>query len=841
MNARGGSSLVAATGLRLSFYREGGRGSLLGIGMLMSVVSAMIGLCSPGTAQAACVNEMLRSELNSRLLPDCRAYELLTPEFTGGYQLVSSFSASYAPEGNELITTSLGSFGGSLGAGTGTLTNLVQLNRTPAGWQARSETPPSPPYTAVTFDAGEPSGRALWYGHTDDQSLRTTNLYFESPGNEMRLIGPAFPTSYTEGPVEGNELQSAGLGQISSSVGYGHVIFSLEKRSAPGGAPRIYWPFDNTQSINYGSVYEYAGLGNSRPRLVGVIGGLDSAALVSECGTLLGSGSGGSTYNALSSDGETVFFTPVASDRESCGAAAQPTVAEVYARVDGSTARARTANVSEPSPTECEGECVGAIGEDKIFQGASEDGSMAFFTSTQALITGAKEGQMNLYEYDFTAPSGHNLSLIAGGEVQGVTRVSEDGSHVYFVAGSVLTSEPSPSLSQGHQIAVAGGHNLYVFDTQTRSVKFVATLSASDSADWAPKDERPVQATPDGRFLLFLSGSQLTPDDHSIPQAPQLFEYNDNTSELVRVTGGEAGIAGDGNVTEIPFGYTARTFERLYRRELEFGLKEYYTAFSAHISGGARPDSMSTDGSTVAFQTVAMLSLRATASQQPQPCTSVYEFHSPNAIATNGTVALLSSGHDISKYVIYCGTRYEGIDAGGANVLMATYEALRPGVGEANNARKLYDARIDGGFSPPFLSGECAGEGCHGPLSGAPQMPQAGSSSQGAGENVRPSAVGGRVRIVNKSVTGKVITLVVRTPSGGTITGHGVGLRSSTRDVMRAGTFVLKLTLSRRLQAAIHKLRKKRRNRTHKLTIGVRFESVSGKSSHASVRATVKA
>ena len=109
----------------------------------------------------------------------------------------------------------------------------------------------------------------------------------------------------------------------------------------------------------------------------------------------------------------------------------------------------------------------------------------------------------------------------AGAEVQGVSRVSEDGSHVYFVAKGRLTKGPREgtggrclaelSVGERAEETVAeeneaeeeakeepvtagarcrpreGGDNLYVFQHDAAypagHVEFIATLAESDS-DW---------------------------------------------------------------------------------------------------------------------------------------------------------------------------------------------------------------------------------------------------------------------------------------------------------------------------------------------------------------------
>ncbi len=56
--------------------------------------------------------------------------------------------------------------------------------------------------------------------------------------------------------------------------------------------------------------------------------------------------------------------------------------------------------------------------------------------------------------------------------MQGVVRISEDGSHVYFVARGVLASNAN---AEG-QTAVQGADNLYVSDTGAHETRFVGEL-----------------------------------------------------------------------------------------------------------------------------------------------------------------------------------------------------------------------------------------------------------------------------------------------------------------------------------------------------------------------------
>jgi hypothetical protein len=256
---------------------------------------------------------------------------------------------------------------------------------------------------------------------------------------------------------------------------------------------------------------------------------------------------------------------------------------------------------------------------------------------------------------------------------------------------------------------------------------FVATLGAGDGEDWSPRDRRPVDATRDGRFLLFLSSREgLTPGDTATTN--QLFEYDAQTRELVRVSQGEDGYNDNGNATG--FGVNVTPVEE-------------GQAFSGgdHHSSTNRGD-VSEDGSTVAFQTSGRLSPLASSAEQG--CRSVYEYRSRGRIS-NGGVRLISDGADVElrQNGGTCGAALQGMDASGANIMFMTADGLLPF--DTDGVRDLYDARVDGGFPLPAVSAGCAGDACLGAPAASPVLSGAGSTAVAGGANLSGSPAGGVV------------------------------------------------------------------------------------------------
>jgi hypothetical protein len=417
-----------------------------------------------------------------------------------------------------------------------------------------------------------------------------------------------------------------------------------------------------------------------------------------------------------------VFFTAVgeggcAPAFLQAGAVA-PAVDELWARLGG----IESVPVSEPSPVQCEACDAGAVKESAVFQGASEDGSKVFFLTEQELFAGDRG--MNLYEYDFDDPLHEKIVRVSVGseepEVQGVARVSEDGTHVYFVAKGVL----SGANAEGSE-PVSGGENLYVFERDAvypaGRVAFVATLSPADLVDWEAADiGRPVQVTPDGRFVVFQSVADLTAGDTS--SEPQVFEYDALAERLVRVSTGQAGYANglanaNANGSEIPI--------QDYSSIVGFLPAEAATwlAVSAVVEGGQVV-------SRVVFQSKGALTPGAEVAAGAG-ASSVYEYRSVGSIADGG-VYLISDGTNKQNASL------DGLDMTGADVFIGTADPLLAQDGDTNY--DVYDARSGGGFPMPAAPAGCEGEGCQGSPSVAPVFGVAGSVGAVAGGNLPPVA-----------------------------------------------------------------------------------------------------
>ena len=739
------------------------------MGVVLTVLAASFFalLGTPMASADTCPNATFRVG-PSASLPDCRAYEQVSPVFKGGFAFVYQYSVA----GGERVD------GGSLGAGSGgnpppgpTTTNYDVL-RTASGWVTSPLDAPLSQFAyAVPYSFPgllSDAGASLQLIRPVSDSIYASDLYLRRPDGSLSEVGPTLPRSALPpaptGPSEAGDHHYGGE-LLGATPDFSHAVFQLFAHEAAGLPPGVtttdLWPGDTTVQSNQPegerrvSLYQYVGTANSEPALVGVknhwsLHGSphinEGAELISQCGTFLGGAHSapvqGNKHNAISSDGSDVFFTAKGADEDEfiiCGGS-QPPVGELFARLDGE----RTVAVSEPSPqTGCAmPACLANTGpgheanfRDANFEGASTDGSKVLFTSTQQLLDAATqdpsteasatrgqagcqsingENGCNLYLYDFAKPAGERLIDLSAGEtpgeeprVQGVAAVSEDASHVYFLGKGVLTGSRQNEYGATAQ---AGKENLYVADTTTGHTTFIATLSEEDHEQWRPNASSPMNVTSDGRFLVFTSQAALTPDDTLT--ASQVFRYDAQTRQLLRVSIGQEGFNDNGNTNVDPAGIA------------RVGFGEPTTA-----NENLHP-AVSDDGSTVVFASVDRLTPQAPDSlclfEEAGVCFEyathkIYEYREGHVYLISASSPAFAPG---------------SVSSSGRDIFFETPQSLVPQ--DTDTQSDVYDARIDGGFPAPVEPASCSGEACQGAPSAAPALGSPGSATLTGSGNLAP-------------------------------------------------------------------------------------------------------
>jgi len=671
---------------------------------------------SPAVVNDTCPNASIRGLQSAQYLPECRAYELVSPADKEGGNITGSPSKTRAASnGNAVEFTSLTAFGDAVGAGAIGTEYIAQ--RGLEGWFTHAITPvQSAPYFPLRYgrywgdfssdlstgffyssqaiDDSEPftSDRAKLYLRTDLLSAGRGTYRLLSGCAVCAEIGPLPPREYSP-------FAELDPGLAGASEDFHHVIFESEDRltrEAPATGVKLYEWVD-------GSV-----------RLAGILP--DRACATPPCvakESVAGMGASRSnrrernafTNNTISRDGSRIVFTaePVVESEviglyggtgRSLNAAGS--AGNLYLREDGT--RTVQLNVSERSasaPPDPAGWRPGA------FMGASRDDSKIFFATEQALTDedpdpAAGAVGVDLYMYDVNAPAGHHLTLITRSEpgvenhrVDYVPAVSEDGSYVYYERDS--------------------GADVHLYVWHDGTTRLIAHVSLEGSMSWGGSgiyggpSQDVFRASPDGRHIVFAAhgreiAESLGYDTHNqrcesvapTSDCVEVYVYSYDTNRFACAScdpSGERPMA-DNTVSYLP---TASIVSNSPDTSLG--------AVTSHLSRV-----MSDDGSMLFFDTVDPLVRQDTNGKR-----DVYEYDT-----VTGKVSLISSGR-AGQDSYFLTTTPSGND-----VFFITAEQLVKA--DFDGSYDLYDARVEGGMpaqnmAPPAL---CGGDDCQGPAKSAP-------------------------------------------------------------------------------------------------------------------------
>lgn len=576
-------------------------------------------------------------------LPDERAFELVSPvEKDGGDVFANdagedepgSFAGGYMPRQSAPDGGTVVYEGGPFAATGGASVNDEYLStRTASGWQTRDL---SPGLTTGVGEGFEAFSTDLSLGAASE-SAQSAPLAPEAPSGEGDLyVADVASDSFTPLVGESGEPVFQAASSSLSDVVYTRDGNLYEWDTAGGDSLPV-------NVLPGGATQPGAVLGSGRELIVPRGEGLNEAP---------------DFDNAVSADGSRVYWSGEASG-------------QVYMREDG----ARTLKLPDSAK----------------FVAASTNGS-------KVLLDDGYIYELNAGEEDFEAI--YSLSEGNGG-FQGILGASEDLSSVYFVDTATLTRGEENEYG-GH--AEAGANNLYYWNEG--SIAYVATLAATDneqivggaSGDWkASPTNRSAEASPNGRYLAFMSGARLTRFDNESSgggcgatksrPCSEVFVYDTADHRLACASCNPTG--------ERPLG--ASTLSSI----------SYSPPIEDYL---AQPRYMLDDG-RLFFESADALSPYSDVESANGETQSLYEYE-PAGPGTCGT-ALVGSG---CVYLIAPGSgssssRFLAADTSGENVFFTTRDELVPE--DRDDLVDLYDARVHGGF-PAVSSTSCSGTGCQG-------------------------------------------------------------------------------------------------------------------------------
>lgn len=688
-------------------------------GLAGTVVVALLCclLVAPRMAVAeGCPNEARRSEQGASALPDCRAYEMVTPAAKGSGE-PEPINAGEAKEGRDLAplrSFSLPPADGARvairgerlawvseplpGAGAPGLSHLA--TRGDSGWSSEEMVPPMSPLNdllcpalmgasgwsldlsraVLDLPAGAPRGfrEEEECGNDEPRLVQGEPEHFRNLFVRDNLTGSHQLVNVTPAGVTWPEPEEflqrywpasflAGSDDLSS------VVFEEELALTPD-APIGYRGGDELYEWSGGQVRLVTVLPDGTPVHGSLAGATRNYAAETEPAAVFDKAVNVAQFrHAVSGDGSRVFF-------EAAGG--------LYLRED----RTHTVQVDASH-----GPGVDGGGR---FLVASADGSHVFFSDESQLTpeSTAGPGAPDLYEYaadsdqltDLTAHPGEAASVL------GVSGASEDGAYVYFVARGVLDGAPN---SHG-ETAVAGEPNLYLAHGGTN--RFISRLDpTADECDWTAAarcggglDASGITArvSANGAFAGFNSVRSLTGYDNT----------DANTSEPdLEIFLYEAG----------PDRLVCASCNPLGARPVQ-GAAIHWPANPGKNGSwdNAYPQRNVSDNGQVFFETADALLLRDGNGRR-----DVYQY-------VGGALSLLSSGTAETS------SHFLDATPDGSDVFFSTAQKLLPR--DTDTLYDYYDARTDGGFAElPAAAPTCDGVSCRGGATAEAGIPASGTSS----------------------------------------------------------------------------------------------------------------
>jgi hypothetical protein len=643
--------------------------------------------------QPACPNAAVRTGPSARL-PDCRAYEQVTPVNKEGADDIFDYGSLVLAhtvvgiDGEHIIFQRTPTKWGQNVGGSFEGESSYSFARTPAGWAMtslypqpqtggltlRRETnrtfdtpdlsqvlveessnvsnvdssrevkyafgPPGGPYTTVASDfvEGEGNEEEHW-GHWVAQSRDGSVAVIESPDHEL-IPGERTGTTKNRefGNYLGNDLYAYSEGRLSQVNAYtdGETIGTCGAEMVEG----------REGGGNRGQGQEYENLGIS----------LESGSI-----------------NAVSSNGSRIFF-----EAYPAGCPSREEQIELRRDDDGSTPKIELY-------MRLDGKETVDIGN-YIFEGANPEG-------TRVLLSRWGAGGLEYFSYNTETGSTKRLFSLQDDALGDKHALSEDGDVYYFEAiGSPLTPEAPANLS-----------DIYRYDITSETMSFVAV-----SEQTAGDHNGGFYLSPDGGDFYFnvrsvqgVSGSAQPPPIGETEQGKPVQAYRYDSAE--------------GVVQCVSCASPHDPEPKLLGTFLpEYGPEPFILApLGSPASENGNFVFFDTPSALVAQDVNGEITPEVTPGEEESsdffsPSSDVYEWRRYGVDGcgrVQGCLALITNGVDGTQNVLL------GVGHSGRDVFIGTHSQLAPT--DTDESGDIYDVRIDGGFPAPAPPPtECEGDAC---------------------------------------------------------------------------------------------------------------------------------
>jgi hypothetical protein len=663
------------------------------------------------TPVADCPNADIRAAQGATHLPDCMAWELVSPPgspYSVGANETPRAEPSLSADGSAVAFVS----GYPLPGATAGSRSAWRSTRSTGGWQQTSLLTPDGTNqwgnglggADTVLRAATPDGStAVYYDSTTEP--HGSLWVVRADGSRVRIADASVSVGSFDSFDQMGAYPGQPWAQVVSDNGR-HVLFTSVDALVPGVAEHtdpscsVTWfkmtgPFtDDRCEILYEWVDDGSNNGQGTLRVVSRTNDPSLTLLTPGAARVGGTGPHGPAApvsqeygrrNAVSVDGSRIFFQTPAPTLTSSASGSYPNGGgPLYVREDG----AITKELSAPAP----GHTPDSPPTKFQFLDASEDGSLVFFWADGDLTEDAPAAD-GIYRYDLDSDT---LSYLASpappSNHPGVVTAlaSADGSHLYFedeqtvkvhAAGTVdtvLGTPPGSSQSGGFQQTTHGQNDAGLTSE-------IGGLRSSECPS--------ATVTPDGRYIAVTS---------RVAGEMRTFRYDAATKDLEVVSPpAPASWPLQYHVGFMDAGACLGNYGTTALRLTKFRM-------------------MSDDGSRIYFNTAAPL-----VPGDSNRWIDTYQWH-------DGEISLVTSGTGKRT------TAAVGTDASGETVVFATEEPL---VGaDTNDVYDLYVARAGGGFPEPARAAECDGDGCQGDPETAPSVPDSATLNLRGAGNARPAA-----------------------------------------------------------------------------------------------------